>query len=319
MSNVLTPNAKQQFFDNNGRPAVGYQLFTYAAGTTTKLDTYVSESGAANTNPIVLDYRGECNLWIPPNVSYKYVLAPPSDTDPPTASIWTVDDVVSSQLITLYGGVDTGSVNAYVLNFDANFNAYTDGTVIYWLPTNTNTGPSTLNVNGLGAIAIVDQNGDPLVAGAITAGQIANVIYLSGEWQLLATSIVAAGSFTGTLTGFGSAVTGTVYYRVVGGIVTLWTLADITGTSNSTSMTMTGLPVVVRPGGAFRTVLCAVTDNTQAEMCGMAIVAASGSITFRIAKTDAIANYVQYIAAGFTAGGTKGIDSTWMISYPKVV
>lgn len=196
MSNVLSPTARQQFFDNNGRPAVGFKLYTYAAGTTTKLDTYVSENGAANTNPIVLDYRGECRLWIPPNVSYKYVLAPPTDTDPPTAGIWTTDDVVSSQLITLYGGVDTGSVNAYVINFTANFSAYTDGIVIYWVPSNANTGASTINVNGLGAISIVNQNGAALTAGQLLSNQVAVVIYKGGNFLLISSGLVSSAAQT---------------------------------------------------------------------------------------------------------------------------
>src|SRR5262245_1011371 len=104
MSALLTANAKQQFFDNNGSPLVGGKLFTYSAGTTTKATTYVNAAGITpNSNPIVLDYRGECDLWVPPNVGYKYVLAPANDTDPPTRPIWTVDNIKSSQLITLYG------------------------------------------------------------------------------------------------------------------------------------------------------------------------------------------------------------------------
>src|SRR6185436_15386049 len=128
---VLTPTPRSQFFDNNGRPAVGYQLFTYEAGTSTKLSTYTDNTTSTpNTNPIELDYRGEAEIWIPPNVAYKLVFARPDDTDPPANPIWSVDDLVSSQLVTLYGGLDTGSANAYVLTFTANFSAYTDGIVL---------------------------------------------------------------------------------------------------------------------------------------------------------------------------------------------
>lgn len=185
MPNVLTPNAKQQFFDNNGNPLVGGKLFTYAAGTSTKLATTVSALGANNSNPIILDYRGEANVWIPPNVAYKFILAPATDTDPPTHAIWSVDSLVNSQLITLYGGVDTGSVNAYVLNFTSNFSAYADGIVIYWIPSNTNTGASTINVNGLGAVAITNQDGTPLRPGQLIASNVVGILYKSGGFILL--------------------------------------------------------------------------------------------------------------------------------------
>jgi hypothetical protein len=185
MPNVLTPNAKQQFFDNNGNPLVGGKLFTYAAGTSTKIATKVSASGADNANPIILDYRGECDLWIAPNVAYKFVLAPANDTDPPTRPIWTVDQLINSQLLSLYGGVDTGSVNAYALTFTAQFTAYSDGIIIYWIPSNTNTGASTVNVNGLGAVAITNQDGTALRPGQLIANNVVGILYKTGGFILL--------------------------------------------------------------------------------------------------------------------------------------
>jgi hypothetical protein len=90
---ILTPSPKQQFFGNNGRPLDGGLLFTYAAGTNNKIDTYQNESGTPNTNPIVLDFRGEANIWLEASQTYKFVLAPRGDTDPPTNPIWSVDNI----------------------------------------------------------------------------------------------------------------------------------------------------------------------------------------------------------------------------------
>lgn len=197
MANVLTPNAKQQFFDNNGRPANGYKLFVYDAGTSTPAVTYGNSSlSTVNPQPIVLDYRGECNLWLEPNRAYKYIFAPPTDTDPPTNPIWSVDNISSVQLLTLYGGGDTGSANNYVLNFTAPFTSYIDGTVIYWVPSNTNTGASTLNVNGLGALALVNQNGAVLSAGQLVVNQVAVVMLKSGQWLLISSGLSAPASQT---------------------------------------------------------------------------------------------------------------------------
>jgi hypothetical protein len=90
----LSPLPIQKFFDNNGRPLTGGLLFTYEAGTTNKIATYTDASGGVtNTNPIVLDFRGEARVWIDPELTYKFTLAPADDTDPPTRPIWTVDDI----------------------------------------------------------------------------------------------------------------------------------------------------------------------------------------------------------------------------------
>lgn len=90
----LSPLPKLALLDSNGQPAVKYQLFVYGAGTTTKAVTYKDSGGVAqNTNPIVLNYRGEADVWLDPTLTYKYVFAPPNDIDPPSNPIWTVDDV----------------------------------------------------------------------------------------------------------------------------------------------------------------------------------------------------------------------------------
>lgn len=94
MSAQLTLTPVQKFFDNNGTPLEFGLLFTYVAGTTTKQATYIdSTQTTPNTNPIVLNARGECQIWLDPTKTYKFILSSSSDTDPPTQSIWTVDNV----------------------------------------------------------------------------------------------------------------------------------------------------------------------------------------------------------------------------------
>lgn len=311
MTDVLTPSPKQAFLDNNGAPAVGYKLFTYAAGTSTKLATHTSSTGLVNnTNPVVLDYRGEASIWIPPNVSYKYVLARPSDTDPPTNPIWTVDGVVSSQLITLYGGVDTGSANAYVLNFTANFTTYTDGIIIYWVPGNTNTAASTLNVNGLGAVNLLNFNGATISPGTVVAGQIVQVMYLGGSFKIISV-VPITGSFTGTLTGVSGSITGTCFYTLSGRTASVRVPA-MAGTSNSTSCTVTGMPTFLSPTNGMVVPIAdsSFLNNTALVSNVRALVSASfpGTITYQIAGNS----------IGFTAAGTKGIDVgntiTWTLT-----
>jgi hypothetical protein len=88
MSANLSSVPKLQFFDNNGNPLVGGKLYTYEAGTTTPLATYTDSSALTpNTNPIILDSRGEANVWLGAT-AYKFELKTAAD-----ALIWTVDNV----------------------------------------------------------------------------------------------------------------------------------------------------------------------------------------------------------------------------------
>lgn len=71
---VLLPPIRSRFFDRNGKPLVGGKLFVYLAGTTTPTTTYKEYSATtANTNPIILDGRGEADIWLKPG-NYKFVL-----------------------------------------------------------------------------------------------------------------------------------------------------------------------------------------------------------------------------------------------------
>jgi hypothetical protein len=93
----LSPAPKLQFFGTDGNILVGGKLYTYAAGTTTPLTTYYDSTGtAANTNPIILDTRGEANVWLDSS-AYKFVLKTSLDT-----LIWTVDNITSAEALKAY-------------------------------------------------------------------------------------------------------------------------------------------------------------------------------------------------------------------------
>lgn len=100
---VLTPSPKMQFFTAAGVPLSGGKVYTYAAGTTTPQATYTDNTGTTpNTNPIILDSRGEANIWLGATV-YKFRLTDTNDVD-----IWTVDYIsapISSVSPVLSGNV----------------------------------------------------------------------------------------------------------------------------------------------------------------------------------------------------------------------
>lgn len=103
----------------NGIPATGAKVFTYAAGSSTKQNTYTDEGGlTANPNPIILDARGEPpnDIWLTEGQSYKFVFTASTDTDPPTSPIRTIDDItgVGDNSVTLDQWVDSGVTPTYV-------------------------------------------------------------------------------------------------------------------------------------------------------------------------------------------------------------
>jgi hypothetical protein len=126
------------------------------------------------------------------------------------------------------------------------------------------------------------------------------------------TATFASGSFTGTITGTDESLTGTVTYKVVanadgtGKTCRLSIASNIIATSNTTAMTMTGLPAACTPTAAVR-VLCEVHENTTSQL-GLATIAASGTtITF---STD-----LPFSSTGFTNSGEKGLSAGWQIEY----
>ena len=87
---TIAPQPKLQFFDANGDPLVGGKLYSYVAGTTTPQATYTDESGSTtNTNPVILDSRGEASVWFGAG-TYKLKLTTATDVD-----VWTVDNIGS--------------------------------------------------------------------------------------------------------------------------------------------------------------------------------------------------------------------------------
>lgn len=82
-------NPVLHFDDINGKPLVGGLLYVYYAGTSTLATTYRNGSCIeVNENPVRLDERGECEVWLNQSLKYKFVLKDSLD-----AVIWESDNV----------------------------------------------------------------------------------------------------------------------------------------------------------------------------------------------------------------------------------
>jgi hypothetical protein len=85
----ISPPAKFSSELVTGLPLAGGKLYTYLGGTSTPYSTYTDQTGnTANANPVILDTRGEADVWLEQGVGYKYELKDSLGT-----LIWTVDNI----------------------------------------------------------------------------------------------------------------------------------------------------------------------------------------------------------------------------------
>lgn len=165
-------NDRHQFFDV-GVPLSGGKLFFYAAGSSTKQNTYNSSSGStANSNPMVLDSAGrlQTECWLTTGLTYKLVLTTSTDSDPPSSPIWS-EDVV--------GGINDSTVS---------IDQWQSGPTPTFSSANSFTlaGDQTSNFHANRAVKMIDGSGENYshitasVFGALTTVTIADSILDSG-------------------------------------------------------------------------------------------------------------------------------------------
>jgi len=131
----LSPSPKLQFFTANGVPLSGGKLYSYAAGTTTPLATYTNQGGGtANTNPIILNSRGEAEVWLG-STNYKLKL-----TDSTDVEIWTVDNVST------WASVASLAASGGAALIGAAASTYNSGTTVQAQLTNVGSATGATNV-----------------------------------------------------------------------------------------------------------------------------------------------------------------------------
>lgn len=81
-------------------------------------------------------------------------------------------------------GTTAGTGNAVQLALQPPTNAYVNGLRVRWIGLVENTGPVTLDIDGLGAAPLRDRTGLPLSTGALRAGQVAEAIYADSVFIL---------------------------------------------------------------------------------------------------------------------------------------
>ena len=213
----LSPTPKQQVFGTDGEPLVGGKIYTYAAGTSTPIATYTDyTAGTANTNPIILDSRGQANIWLLSATSYKFIVRDATDV-----LLYTVDNISAA--------LDTSAFAAPppIGNTTPNTGAFTTLTASGAV-TLTGTGAMKLN-SGTTAERPTPSNG-MIRYNTSTAAMEG---YINSAWASLVSGTAVTSVATGTgLTGGPITSTGTIAIDS--------TVATLTGTQTLTNKTIQG-------------------------------------------------------------------------------
>ncbi len=182
--------------------------------------------------------------------------------------------------------------------------AYTVGQRFTFIPAATNTGATTLNISSVGAGA-VQLGGAALTGGELLIGTAVTVYVtaVTPVFEIISTPH-ARGTFTVSLTGCTAGVTGTAAYSVINNVVTLY-LPILTGTSNTTDMTATGLPAQIQPATAHNAFPCLGLDNGSNLTAPARADIAVGTITF----------YTTFGAAAWTNVNGKGLPGGATFTY----
>ena len=216
---ALIPNGRQQFFDGSGLPLANGFVTMYVAGTTVLATTWQDALlTTPNTNPIVLDSAGRATIWGLGN--YTQVVQ-----DSALNQIWSqeVAGPISSLALTDTGTTNTlvASVPGLVTSGLTNPLAQITGIMLQVIAANSNTGPVTLNLNGLGPLALTYPGGSALTGGEVPAGAYTPILYnpTSNTFQLAFSKAATVAGLPGEIKAFGGATVPTGWALCYGQVV----------------------------------------------------------------------------------------------------
>ena len=115
----LAPQPRFRIVDADGIALEGGKVYTYAAGTSTPKDSYTDSTlGSANTNPVILDVRGEADIWL--YGAYKIIVTDSLDVLLPDHTIDNVRDLTLDATFTNPTLAGTPVVTASAVTWSGN-------------------------------------------------------------------------------------------------------------------------------------------------------------------------------------------------------
>jgi len=105
-------------------------------------------------------------------------------------------------------GQAVGTGNNYEVNINPSLSSLTPGTLVFFIANHSNSGPSTLNLNGLGQQPLRKNGSAPLSPGDISSGKIIQAIFDGNVFQISAGGVSnsSQGNHCFTCDGFGRRV-----------------------------------------------------------------------------------------------------------------
>jgi len=255
MAYSLSPWLKPRFFiTGTNRPLAGGLMYTYKAGTTTNAATYSDDSGTPNTNPIVLDSDGQCDLFLDDSVSYRIILknalgVTQFDRDRVASigstQVQSVNNIAALRLKTGTTTANSAVTLGYYSPADGGGNSF------YWSSTSTATdnGGTIIKPTSVGGagrwLAVNTSYITPEIFGAVGDGSTNDYTALQGALNLGKPIYLAPSKVYATETGL---TTVSPYQRIIGACTgfstdkTRGSWLKYTGTTNTGALVLCSAP-----------------------------------------------------------------------------
>jgi len=260
---TLLPPGKQCFSGANGAYAAG-SLNMFVPGTTTPKATWQDAAQVTlNTQPIQLDANG-CAIIFGVG-SYRQQLY-----DGPVVGGATSGNLIWDQVTTdtsatnnvFWAGVAGGTPNAITV-VDTGFNA-TDGSVVNFTALATNTGASTLNPSGFGAISILkDTTAGPV---ALSGGEIIQTNPISAVFRASDNAFHLLNTVIASASGATAPLCGAVGLKIINNVGTPNSVINLTADQ---VVMQTTAGVVINRSNVSLTAINITTGNVTATANGM--------------------------------------------------
>ena len=237
-------------------------------------------------------------------------------------------------------GVDTGAVNAYVVDLPVAPVSYTVGLIISFQAVNGNTGTATIDLNGLGVKSLTRADGTILVNGDIANDQICSFVYdgsvfkatsaFAGQFSELEAAVqisADAAAVSATDAGNDAIATGldaiaTAADRVQTGLDVVATAADRVQTgldvvATAADRVQTGLDVIAIAADRVQTGLDAATTAADRVQTNLDKIATAADLV--ATNQDTIDTAADKIAAEAAKTSAEAAETNILGAEPAVI